>query len=167
MSGRRALLIGYGNPAHGDDGLGQAFAERIAERRLDGLSVQTDFQLSADHAYDMAQHDLVIFADALISGDEPFRFEEVVDPKPEALGSHTVSPSAALALCSLLFQANPRAFVLGVRGHAFGDIEEGLSDAALTNLQSAQAFFEHWYASDMAGRTVLPDQVLEQPAGPA
>ena len=155
MSGRGALLIGYGNPAHGDDGLGQVFANRIAERDLEGLTVQTDFQLSADHAYDMAQHDPVVFADALISGGDPFRFEEVIDPKPEALGSHTVSPPAALALCTLLFQASPRTFVLGIRGEQFGDIEEGLSDAALTNLQSAQAFFEHWYLSGRDIETLM------------
>ncbi len=147
MTQTSTLLIGYGNPAHGDDGLGQAFAERMAKRNLAGLSVQADYQITADHALDMAQHDCVIFADAMLTGDVPFEFNEIIDPKPEALGSHSVSPSAALALCSLIFNAEPRTFVLGIRGEQFGDIAEGLSDAAIANLGQAEAFFERWYTS--------------------
>lgn len=147
MTQRSTLLIGYGNPAHGDDGLGQVFAEHMAERRLEGLSVQADYQITADHALDMAQHDCVVFADALLTGDAPFEFGEIIDPKPETLGSHSVSPSAALALCSLLFNAEPRTFVLGIRGEKFGDIAEGLSTTAITNLGQAEVFFERWYTS--------------------
>ncbi|MBO6674175.1 MAG: hydrogenase maturation protease [Rhizobiales bacterium] len=147
MTQRSTLLIGYGNPAHGDDGLGQAFAERMAERNLEGLTVRADYQISADHALDMAQHDCVVFADALLNGDAPFVFEEIIDPKPEALGSHSVSPPAALALCALLFNAEPRTFVLGIRGDQFGDIAEGLSTAAISNLNHAEAFFARWYTS--------------------
>ncbi len=145
MTQHRAFLIGYGNPAHGDDGLGPAFAEQITMHQLQGLTVQSDYQLSADHAHDMAQHDVVVFVDALMNAPEPFIFREIVDPQPQALGSHTVTPEAALALCTLLFQAKPRTFVLGIHGSQFDDIREGLSPAAQANLQAALSFFEDWY----------------------
>ena len=58
MSLPRALLIGYGNPGRGDDGLGPAFAQRIADKKLPGLSVEIDFQLMADHSLTISQHDL-------------------------------------------------------------------------------------------------------------
>ena len=44
------LLIGYGNPGRGDDGLGPAFARRIAARGLPGVTVEIDYQLTVDHA---------------------------------------------------------------------------------------------------------------------
>jgi hydrogenase maturation protease len=156
MTQRRALLIGYGNPARGDDGLGPAFAELLAEQSLKGLTIQTDYQLSADHAYDMAAYDVVIFADALFTGEAAFQFYEVVDPKPETLGSHAVSPAAALALCTLLFQAEPRTFVLGIRGEQFSAITERLSDRALENLAQAATFFARWYASDLDAENPEP-----------
>ena len=44
------LLIGYGNPGRGDDGLGPALSEAVAARSLPGLEVDTDYQLVAEHA---------------------------------------------------------------------------------------------------------------------
>ncbi|EAV45491.1 Ni,Fe-hydrogenase maturation factor [Stappia aggregata IAM 12614] len=63
------LLIGYGNPGRGDDGLGPALSEAIAARSLPGLEVDTDYQLVAEHALAVSSHDVVIFADAEIGGE--------------------------------------------------------------------------------------------------
>jgi hydrogenase maturation protease len=145
MSLPRALLIGYGNPGRGDDGLGPAFAQRIADKKLPGLSVEIDFQLMADHSLTISQHDLVIFVDATVACDDPFIFTELTDVTPQNLGSHSVTPEAAVALSRLLFQTTPRAFVLGIAGDHVGEIEEGLSAAALISLSLAEDFFVTWY----------------------
>ncbi len=145
MSLGRAVLIGYGNPGRGDDGLGPAFARRIAGKQLTGLTVEVDFQLTADHALTIAQHDLVIFADAMMACENDFLFRELTDSTPQGLGSHSVTPEAALSLSWLLFQSRPRAFVLGIAGDHFGDICEGLSPRAADNLDRAETFFAGWY----------------------
>ena len=64
MTDKRILLIGYGNPGRADDGLGPALADRIEALDLPGLTVESDYQLSIEHAALAAGHDIVIFADA-------------------------------------------------------------------------------------------------------
>lgn len=147
MTPPRALLIGYGNPGRGDDGLGPAFAQRMADKALPGLSVDIDFQLSADHALTISQHDLVIFADADIACSAPYTFGELTPATPQHLGSHSVTPEAAMVLSKLLFQTAPPAYVLGIAGDQFGKIEEGLSAIARQNLDLAEGFFKDWYGS--------------------
>ncbi len=145
MSDAFALLIGYGNPGRGDDGLGPAFAERIAAHGVPRLTVEIDFQLTADNALTLSEYELVVFADADISGTPPFSFQEITGTSSETLGSHSVTPQSALGLARLLFDATPEAHVLGIPGASFGNIEEGLSDTARSNLAAAEAFFVPWY----------------------
>ena len=70
----QALLIGYGNLGRGDDGLGPAFTDLIERRNLPFLDIDTDYQLTVDHALAVADSEMVIFADALIDADGPFTF---------------------------------------------------------------------------------------------
>jgi len=151
------LLIGYGNPGRRDDGLGPAFSEGIAARRLPGLVVDTDYQLVAEHALAISEHDLVVFADAQISGAEidgtqAFSFREIEPGVPETLGSHSLIPETVLALCETLYGARPKAFVLGISGYDYGDVKEGLSKRAAENLNKAEAFFLDWLAGVFSGR---------------
>ncbi|MCV0425518.1 MAG: hydrogenase maturation protease [Roseibium sp.] len=138
------LLIGYGNPGRGDDGLGPAFSERIAERALPGLEVDTDYQLVAEHALAISGHDLVIFVDAEIEGEQTFSFREVQPASPETIGSHSFLPETVLTLCTTLFGVTPCAYVLGISGKDFGEVKEGLSTQASENMVEAEAFFLNW-----------------------
>ena len=144
------LLIGYGNPGRGDDGLGPAFSEAMSARGLAGLAVDADYQLVAEHALDVAGRDLVVFADAMMGGDAPFRFDRIVPAKPEALGSHSLRPETVLALADTLYGGAPEAYVLGISGYEFGEIREGLSEKAEANLEAAKAFFLSWYQETIA-----------------
>lgn len=141
------LLIGYGNPGRGDDGLGPALSEGMAARGLPGWDIDTDYQLSAEHALAISTHDVVVFADAELDLDEPFSFREIEPGSPEYLGSHSLQPSTVLALCQMLYGARPRAFVLGISGKEFGEVSEGLSDTAAHNLDKARTFFLTWVGS--------------------
>lgn len=138
------LLIGYGNPGRGDDGLGPAFSEGMAARKLPWLEVDTDYQLVAEHALAISTHELVVFADAEIGGEDAFSFREIEPGSPEVIGSHSLGPEAVLALCETLYDARPRAYVLGITGVDFGEVKEGLSEQAVANLAEAEAFFLNW-----------------------
>jgi hydrogenase maturation protease len=146
------LLIGFGNPGRGDDGLGPALARRIAARGLPGVTVDIDYQLTVEHALMIAQAGAVVFADAALDATAPFYFRAVAREEATELGSHAVSPAAALALARLLFGAEPAGFVLGLRGAAFGEMGEGLSTVAGDSLEAAEAFLLRWVAE----RAALP-----------
>jgi hydrogenase maturation protease len=140
------LLIGFGNPGRGDDGLGPAFARRMAERQLPELRVEIDYQLTVEHALMISAARTVVFADAALDAETPYYFKPVDETPDGSLDSHTVSPEAALALSRLLFGVAPSGFVLGLRGETFGEMAEGLSLTALSSLDAAEAFFVAWYS---------------------
>lgn len=143
----RVLVIGYGNPGRGDDGLGPALAAQIEALGLAGVTVECDYQLMVDHAPLIAAHDLVVFVDAMIGLAVPYDLTAVVDTQPQTLGSHQVTPQAALALARLLFGHAPPGWVLAIAGDEFGAVKEGLSPAAKVNLALAADFLRHWIAA--------------------
>ncbi len=140
----RILLIGYGNPGRGDDGLGPALAAKIEALGIRSLTVDIDYQLTVDHAALIAAHDVVVFADAMIGLATPFRFAEVDTAPPGTLGSHQVSPEATLALAGLLFGTAPPGWKLAIAGTEFGEVKEGLSPNAQENLTQAARFLARW-----------------------
>ena len=154
------LLLCYGNPARGDDGLGPALGELAIQAGLDGLRVDIDFQLSVEHALDVARSDRVIFADARLPSSAPFTFDRTDPEAVETLGSHSVSPNAVIRLARDLYGRDVPGFVLGISGEVFGDISEGLSPLAQANLAQAFAFLQRF----LAGRASDP-AILENPAG--
>jgi hydrogenase maturation protease len=136
----RILLLGYGNPGRHDDGLGPELAARIESRRLAGVTVDSDMQLQLEDAARIAEHDVIVFADAAASGPAPFAFHRV-EPRGEvSFSTHSVSPSALLALAGEHFQAEPDGWLLAIRGYAFDGFGEGLSEGAAANLDAAEAF---------------------------
>lgn len=146
VSPPRVLLIGYGNPGRGDDGLGPALAEAVEAYGLNGVTVEIDYQLTVDHAALIADHDIVVFADAMMGLATAFRFSETGTAMPETLGSHQVTPEAALALARLLFGRAPPGWMLAIAGQDFGEVKEGLSLCARDNLGLATTFLRGWLA---------------------
>ena len=151
------LLIGYGNPGRCDDGLGPAFAARLAARRMPGLTVMSDYQLTVDHALIVSQASPVVFVDALIDNGAPFRFHAIRPLASHDLTSHSLGPAAVIALAETLYDVRPEAHVLGITGHEFGEVREGLSAAARTNLDLAEAFFLEWFERIPASRAAWED----------
>lgn len=137
-------LIGYGNPGRGDDGLGPAFAEWVTGLRLDGVAVSTDYQLTVDHALWIADASTVVFVDALMAADTPFRFGPAGAAKTGDLSSHTLTPATVMTLAATLYAAEPKAHVLGISGVDFAEVKEGLSPEAERNLHLAKVFFRDW-----------------------
>jgi len=143
MAERRVLLIGYGNPGRRDDGLGPALAAEMEAQNLPGLDVDSDYQLTVEDSHAVAEHDLVIFADAALEGREPFYFRPL-KPRMNGLAggvsSHGVEAEEVLALAGQLFEARVEAYVLGIRGYEFNRFEEGLSERAHANMLAARDF---------------------------
>ncbi len=136
------LLIGYGNPGRLDDGLGPALADAIEKFNLPDVTVDSDYQLTVEDASSVSEHDVVIFADAALKGQEPFFFKEIQPKSDISFSTHSIEPEAVLALAHDLFKADTKAYVLGIRGYEFNDFGEKLSDKAQNNLLDAIEFIK-------------------------
>jgi hydrogenase maturation protease len=139
---RKVLLIGYGNPGRMDDGLGPALAAEVEKLRLAGVTVDSDYQLTVEDAAAVAEHDVVVFADAAVDGPEPLRFERIDPKRAVSFSSHSVEPAAVLGLARDLFRARTPGYCLGIRGYEFNEYREQLSEGARANLAAAVSFIE-------------------------
>lgn len=127
----RVLIVGYGNPLRGDDGVGWQAAQRLARilghEEVEVLAVQ---QLSLDLVEQLAKVDLAIFIDACHS-ETPG--ELTVQPlEAEGTGSfnfaHHLDPAGLLAYTQELYGKCPQALLVTLAGEAF-DYGERLSPA--------------------------------------
>jgi hydrogenase maturation protease len=143
LTGCKVLLIGYGNPGRLDDGLGPALAARFEQKRRIGVTVDADYQLLVEDAAAVAEYDVVIFADAAVAGREPFSFRRI-EPADGGIefSSHSLEPAAVMALARDMFGSKARAYALGIRGRAFNEFGERLSQEAQANLEAAETFLE-------------------------
>jgi hydrogenase maturation protease len=134
----RKLVIGYGNPLRGDDGLGWEVAGRLAANITDeSVTIVAVHQLTPELAEAVSQAEMVIFVDASYEG-KPGTWscgEARPAAAAHALGHHFDVPGL-LAYAQALFQANPRAFVVSVAAASF-ECHENLTpivDAALPEI---------------------------------
>jgi len=145
MSASGTLILGWGNPGRLDDGLGPAFAEALEKTDLPGVTVDADYQLQMEDAAEVARFERVVFVDADRGGSEPFWLRRLY-PSPSGAAccssftTHSVSPNAILTMTRDLFDAEPEAWLLGIRGYEFGEFGEGLSNQATANLAEAVEF---------------------------
>lgn len=139
---KKILLIGFGNPARADDGLGPALAEAIEAKNISGVTVDADYQLTIEDSAHVAEHNIVIFADASINGAEPFSFETIEAKEYDSFSSHSVEPAQVLALAENLFNSKAAGYILGIRGYEFDDFGSLISEKAKANLEKAVDFVE-------------------------
>jgi hydrogenase maturation protease len=138
---KKILVIGYGNPARADDGLGPAFAEAVEKLNLPGVTVEANYQLGVEDAHEVSAHEIVVFADAAAEGTEPFFFRSIEPRGRMSFSSHSLDPASVLALAQELFGAKTQAYLLGIRGYDFEAFNESLTPRAGGNLADAIRFF--------------------------
>ena len=63
------LIVGYGNPIRGDDGVGQAVITEVEQWNLTNVRSLSIHQLTPAVAAEMAEVDTVIFVDAALERD--------------------------------------------------------------------------------------------------
>jgi len=134
----RVLIYGYGNPGRLDDGLGPAFARELAKRDVGGpVTIETGYQLNVEDAELVADHDLVVFADADAACPAPFLLRRLKPHAAAPFSTHSLEPEGVLALAQEHFACDTVAFILGIRGYEFDEFGETLSPGAERNLAAA------------------------------
>lgn len=139
-AGRHVLVLGFGNPGRADDGLGPALAARIEAWAPPGVTVESDYQLAVEHALLVADHDLVIFADADASAEAPFHLRPVRPEAAPCFTSHALSPGAVLSLAGSCLGRAPEAWLLGLRPADLDSFAEGLTPEGQASLAAAETF---------------------------
>ena len=144
---RKIFIYGYGNPGRQDDGLGNSFIEQmdswIRQEEIPCIELESDYQLNIEDADTIADKDLVIFVDASVEEDiRDFKLTRV-DPSGASIEftMHAVSASFILDLCRKLYQKEPLAYLLHIRGYEW-EFKEGLTFEAEGNLRKALDFLK-------------------------
>jgi hydrogenase maturation protease len=119
----QVLIIGYGNPLRGDDGLGWHAAQQCAAALPPSrVNVMAYHQLTPELAEPISQSGLVIFLDA-DAGELPGRLScrsVVAQPTEAGALSHHLTPQTLLACAQAFYECNPTAVVLSISGAFFG-----------------------------------------------
>jgi hydrogenase maturation protease len=141
---KKILLIGFGNPARADDGLGPAVAENIEMKNLSDVTVDADYQLTVEDSAAVAENDVVIFADSSVNCTEPFTFEPIMAAKTGgSFSSHSVEPAEVMGLAQSLFKSKAKGYTLAVRGYKFDEFDAPMTKKAKENLAEAIIFLEN------------------------
>jgi len=116
------LIVGYGNPLRGDDGLGWHVAERLrALVRDPDVEILALHQLTPELMDPISRADRVIFIDAC-EGPVPGEIQErTIEPQAAARAafSHHATPAALLAGARALYGRAPQATLITVTGADF------------------------------------------------
>ncbi|GAB6067832.1 hydrogenase [Methylothermus subterraneus] len=131
----KVLLLGYGNPGRGDDGLGPELVEAL-EPRFPHVEAQVAMQLQPEHALDLAACELALLVDAGVGTSPPWTFERLLAQSEPGAFSHALSPKALLWICAKILGAAPPVFLLTVAGVRF-ELGVGLSPKARRNFKAA------------------------------
>ena len=148
----KTLLIGIGNSAREDDGLGWAFVERVEQEGLFSGDCLYRFQLNLEDAELIAKYKQVVFIDAHKSNlTNGFQLHECQANAEAGFSTHQLAPECVLYLCQQLYNTHPVALILGIQGYRW-ELNEGLSSKAQQNLQKAIT----WFQSEFADTVNLP-----------
>lgn len=151
------LIIGYGNPLRGDDGVGWRVVEEVQRRQaeanhqsfdpaqdkssitnLQSIEAIACHQLMPELAETISRTERVIFVDAAEGsppGDVAVQTVVAKQPQPGAF-THHVDPAGLLAYAAMLYGRSPTAFLVTINADRMG-YEETLSpviEAALPDL---------------------------------
>lgn len=129
------LIVGYGNPLRGDDGVGWRVATQLFEQLgAEQCDVFTMHQLVPEVADELAKHEIAVLIDA--SADQEPGSVRIRELKAEGENagegrplSHHVGPGELLALAASLYGHAPRTFLVTIGAASFG-YTETLSPAA-------------------------------------
>lgn len=140
------LIIGYGNPLRGDDGLGWRVAERLALEWPEAETL-TCQQLTPELAEPISRARRVAFVDAAADGPPGAISQRRVEPDASAPASftHHVNPGVLLALSEKLFGHRPEAALFSVAGASF-DFGQTLSPAVEAALPELLQRVRAWTA---------------------
>lgn len=124
------LVIGYGNPLRGDDGVGRVVLEHLRRAApSDRVEYLTCHQLTIELVEPIRRAGLVLLIDAA-AGDPPgVTACQIVTPEQESAPTllHYMTPGSLLAGAAALYGAAPPTLLWTLTGASF-EYGEGLSD---------------------------------------
>jgi hydrogenase maturation protease len=136
-----SLIIGYGNPLRGDDGLGWHVAERLRATIHDpDVEILTLHQLTPELMEPISRASRVIFLDAR-AGPVPGEIRERTIEAQAAAGAaftHHATPAALLAGAQALYGHAPQATLITVTGADFS-LSDQLSPEVWKQIDSVVA----------------------------
>jgi hydrogenase maturation protease len=142
---RSILVYGFGNPGRQDDGAGIMLVEKldkwIAGRKLEGVHTDTNYQLNLEDAATISEYDLVIFADASHEDMDDFRMDPLVGSDRVEFTMHSVSPAFILHLSKEVFDHEPEAYLLHIKGYEW-EFMGSMTEKGEKNLMSAFHFVQ-------------------------
>ena len=130
------LIIGYGNPLRGDDGVGPKVAEAVEELHLPDVHTLICHQLSPEHAEPIARARTVIFVDAAVDAPKDVQLRKLEPNETSQLMAHAADPRTMLALARDVFGHCPEAWWLTIPAVKL-DFGEELSPLARRGFESA------------------------------
>ena len=138
------LIVGYGNPLRGDDGLGWRVTERLRELVHDpAVEILTLHQLTPELMDPVSRARRVIFIDACTGGNPGEIRERAVAPDSAAHAAgaaftHHATPEALLAGARALYGRAAEAWMISVTGADFS-LSAELSPAVSGRLEQVVA----------------------------
>ena len=134
----RILIVGYGNPLRGDDGLGWHAADRLRDQIADPeIEILAVHQLTPELAEPLSRAGLAIFIDAAAEGEPGVVQRRLLEPDSGAAAfTHHATPSALLAAAQALYGRAPEAelFSVPVESLELGDRLTPVVERALERL---------------------------------
>ena len=136
----KIIIYGYGNPGRQDDGLGNAFIDRIElwikEQELKGIELDSNYQLNIEDAEAISTKDLAIFIDASVEEIEDYCISKVTESSDITYTTHAASPGYIVDLCKKIYGKAPITYLIHIKGYEW-DFKEGLTTKAIVNLEKA------------------------------
>lgn len=112
------LVIGYGNPARCDDGIGNYVTERLSSEEIN-VNVISIQELGPELCEDISGYELVFFVDASINQSEDFIIREIIPRYKTPIFSHHISPEMLLAITKELYGLCPKSYLVSIKGYNF------------------------------------------------
>lgn len=155
------LMIGIGNSARSDDGLGWAFLDRLKKLACFEGEIIYCYQLQVEDAELISHYPRVIFVDACEGvGCNGFEWATTDAINDFTFTTHALTPGAVLFLCNDLYHKYPEAHTLKIKGHDW-KLKTGLSDLAEESLEKALIFFKELVAPAKGRKRNLPMGMIE------
>lgn len=142
------LILGYGNPARGDDALAPELIHLLQDdQKNQVLTVPFDtlneFQLQIENTLDLEKYPLVLLVDAIHNIKPSFTFTRVRPSADRNFTDHALTPSALLSVFQKTSQIKePRLFLLAISGQSF-ELGESLLPQTKLNLTAAHMFTQN------------------------
>jgi hydrogenase maturation protease len=130
------LIVGYGNADRQDDGVAWYILSAIAQKlgrpvpaapedgyfpEGEAVDLWYELQLTPEMSEDFAHYERICFVDAHTGNIQHEIYLQPVDGSPASSAfTHHMTPATCMALTRTIYEKDPEAILLSVRGYAFG-----------------------------------------------